>query len=95
MTEPQRDERTTAIENASYRWSYMVLSFGLLVIIAGRSFARGEASWDLLALVVVGGLTNAFYQGLHRVLSKRWVVLLAVTLVMAALLAALTVWLRS
>ena len=94
MTEPERDERTTAIENAGYRWSYLVLSFGLLVIIAGRAFARGEESWDLLALVVVGGLTNAAYQGRHRVLARRWALLLVVTLLAAGFLAAVIVSLR-
>ena len=51
-----RDERTTAVENASYRWAYLVLSFGLLLIVAFRSFVYGESAWDLLALVVLGGL---------------------------------------
>ena len=51
----ERDERTTALENSGYRWSYLVLSFGLLLIVAYRSFARGEASWDLIGLVLVGG----------------------------------------
>ena len=90
----ERDERTTAIENEGYRWSYLVLSFGLLAIVAFRSFTRGQASWDLLALVVLGGGVNAGYQGWHRVLYKRWVVLSAVTLITAALLAAVMVMLR-
>jgi hypothetical protein len=90
----ERDERTTAIENEGYRWSYLVLSFGLLAIVAFRSFTRDQASWDLLALVVLGGGVNAGYQGWHRVLYKRWVVLSAVTLITAALLAAVMVMLR-
>lgn len=96
MTEPlvERDERTTAVENAGYRWSYLVLSFGLLAIVAFRSFSRGEQSWDLLALVLVGGIVNAGYQGIHRVVYKRWVVLSAMTLILAAVLAAVMVTLR-
>jgi len=83
-----RDERTGAVENASYRWSYLVLSFGLLGIAAFRAFARGEATWDLLALVVLGGGVNAAYQGSHRILSQRWFLTAAVTFVLAALVAA-------
>ncbi len=96
MTEPlvERDERTTTVENAGYRWSYLVLSFGLLAIVAFRSFSRGEQSWDLLALVLVGGIVNAGYQGIHRVVYKRWVVLSAMTLILAAVLAAVMVTLR-
>lgn len=87
VTQVDRDERTTAIENAGYRWSYLMLSFGLLAIVAFRSFSLGQTSWDLLALVVLGGGVNAAYQGWHRVLYKRWVVLTAVTMITAALLA--------
>ena len=83
----QRDERTMAVENAGYRWSYLVLSFGLLVIVAIRSFAQHQQSWDLLALVVLGGGVNAGFQALHKVVYRRWVILAAVTMVVAALLA--------
>ena len=84
----QHDERTTAVQNAGFRWSYLVLSFGLLAIVAFRSFARGEASWDLLVLVVLGGIVHATYMAWHRVLLKRWMVMAAVTTIAAALLAA-------
>ena len=87
----ERDERTLAVENAGYRWSYLVLSFGLLGTIAFRSLSQRQADWDLLALVVLGGVVNAGYQGLHRVLYRRWAVLAAVTLVAAALLAVIMV----
>jgi len=91
MTRPavDRDERTIAVENASYRWSYLTLSFGLLAISAARSLLRHEAPWDLLLLVIVGGGVNALYQARHRVLSPRWarmtlaVVGLAVLIAMA------------
>ena len=87
----ERDERTTAVENAGYRWSYLVLSFGLLAVVAIRSFWHGESTWDLLALVVLGGGVNAGYQGFHRVLYRRWAILAAVTLIAAAVLAAVMV----
>jgi hypothetical protein len=96
MTGPlvERDERTTTVENAGFRWSYLVVSFGLMAIVAFRGFSGGEQSWDLIALVVLGGLVNAGYQGIHRVIYRRWVVLSIVTLIVAALLAAIMVMLR-
>ena len=90
----QRDERTTAVENAGYRLSYLVLTVGLLAEVAFRSFRNGESSWDLLALVVVGGVVNASYQGLHSVLHKRWIFITVMTMVTAALLAVAMVLLR-
>jgi hypothetical protein len=94
MTAPSilSDERTVAVENASYRWAYLVLSFGLLASVAWRGFVRHETAWDLLALVVVGGVVATAYQGTRRVLSRRWalaaVAAAVVAVVAAALLAA-------
>lgn len=75
MSEPvvERDERTLTVENASYRWAYLVLSYGLLLSTAYRSLVLGQSAWDLLGLVVVGGAVAALYQGAHRVLSRTWV----------------------
>ena len=84
---PNRDERTESVENASYRLSYLTLSFGLLVISAYRSFVFHEATWDLLALVIVAGGINAVYQASRRVLYPRWAAMAVVTFVVAALLA--------
>lgn len=83
----QRDERTVAVENASYRWGYVLMSFGVLALVAYRSFARGESNWDLLALVVVGGLVPNAYQAAHHILNRRWVLTSVVTLVAAAIVA--------
>jgi hypothetical protein len=90
----ERDERTTTVENAGYRWSYLVLSFGLLAIVALRSFSRGEQPWDLMVLVFLGGVVNAGYQAIHRVIVRRWIVLTAITMIAAAVLAVLMVMLR-
>lgn len=85
---PDRDERTQAVENAGYRWSYLVLTFGVLVISAYRSLALHEATWDLIALVVVAGGVQAAYQVSRRVVYPRWAVMGLVTLVVGAALAA-------
>jgi len=94
---PERDERTVAVENAGYRRSYLTLSFGLLVLTGYRSYARHESSWDLLLLVVLGGVINTWYQANRNVLYPRWFVLTLVTLGLAAGLAivlVLTGWAR-
>lgn len=90
----ERDERTIAVENAGYRWSYLALSYGLLGTVAFRAFARGESPWDLLALVVLGGVVNAAYQSRERVLARRWMLVTAMTLLLAGLVAAGMVFVR-
>jgi hypothetical protein len=89
-----RDERSIAIENNSYRWAYLFLSFGLLVLVAYRSFVHHESAWDMLALVVLGGVLSAAYQGFHRILNKQWAMVCLVTVVAASVLAAVVAWLR-
>jgi hypothetical protein len=53
------DERTIAVANTSYRWAYLFLSFGLLAIVAFRSFALNQSSWDLMGIVVLSGIVAA------------------------------------
>jgi hypothetical protein len=90
-----RDERTVAVEHASYRWAYLVLSYGLLLSVMYRSFVLHEASWDLLLLVVVGGAVSALYQGSYRVLTRGWLILSAAAAAIAfAIGAAIVVALR-
>ena len=90
----QRDERTLAVENASYRWAYLFLSFGLLLLVVYRSFVNHESPWDLLVLVVLGGGVGTAYQGFQRVLSRHWAITALLTVMAAALVGAISVWLR-
>ena len=85
-----RDERTITVENSSYRWGYLLLSFGLLVLVACRSFIWRQSSWDLLALVVLGGVVTTLYQWTHRVLSRHWVIVTIVAALLAAVVAVVT-----
>ncbi len=89
-----RDERTVAVENASYRWAYLFLSFGLLALVAYRSFMHHESPWDLMALVVLGGVLTSAYQWFHKVLTAQWAATCLLAIVVAGALAGLTVWLH-
>lgn len=89
-----RDERTVTVENSSYRWAYLLLSFGLLIVVAYRSFVWRESSWDLLALVILGGLVTTLYQWFHKVLTRRWVFVALIGALLAAAVAVVTVFLR-
>lgn len=68
-----RDERTVAVENASYRWGYQFVSFAVLLSVAYRAYALKQASWDLLAIVILGGVVTTVYQRNQRILTLRWV----------------------
>ena len=85
-----RDERELAVHLAADRLAYLALSFGLLVLILIRA-VRGESAWDLLALLVLGGLVSLAYRIRHRAVDRRSRVLLLVAAVMAAAAAAIAV----
>ncbi len=89
-----RDERTLAVENGSYRWAFYVLAYGLLVLAAYRSYAAHEGTWDLLALVVIGGTVASVYQWTHKVLTKRSALGVVAGIVLAVIIAAAVVLLR-
>ena len=69
----ERDERTVAVENASYRWAYLLLTYALLVDVMYRGLFRHEAAWDLMALVVVGGAICTVFQARQKILAHGWV----------------------
>ena len=69
LPHPAHDERITAVGNASYGWAYSVLSLGLLVhVMLGRS----SHPWDVMGLLVVGGLVSMAYQVRMRTFPWRW-----------------------
>lgn len=87
-----RDEREQGIDRAADRLAYLVLSFGLLAIVAYRSFFDGAASWDLLGLVVLGGVAGTLYRLARRAVSREWIIVVAGTAAVALAVAAITVF---
>ncbi len=79
-----REEHTVGIEKASYRFAFLVISAGLLITVAYRSFALHQKNWDLLSLVILGGIT-ALYRGTHKDLSRRWMMATMATVSIAGL----------
>jgi hypothetical protein len=91
MSTPQcveRDERTVAVENASYRWAYLLLTYALLVDVMYRSLVRHEATWDLMALVVGGGAVCTVYQARQKILAHGWVMKAVLVACIAGVIAA-------
>jgi hypothetical protein len=84
----ERDERTVAVENAGYHWAYLLLTYGLLVDVMYRSRVRHETTWDLLALVVVGGAVCTVYQAHQKILTHGWVMKAVLATCIAGVIAA-------
>ena len=84
-----RDEREAAVDRAGDRLAYLVLSYGLLLIVAWRSFGDGAAPFELLALVVVGGVVGAAYRVWHRAFTRESAIVVGMTVLVALIVAAL------
>lgn len=86
-----RDEREVSVDRAADRLAYVVLSFGLLAVVAYRSFVEGAASWELLGLVLLGGAVSTGYRIWQGVLTRPAVLVLGLTAVIALVVGALVV----
>ena len=90
-----RDERYYAVENASYRLGYMIIIYGLLLLIVARSIVFHETNWDLFALVVISSFAATVYQIVHKTISvsRKWLYFtLAITLLAAVVAFILTLF---
>jgi hypothetical protein len=89
MTSPiARDERERSIDLAADRLAFLVVCYGALALAAYRSFVLGQQTWDLLGLVVLGGIAGLAYRVQKRVVGRSWTLVLVATIVVAAIVAA-------
>jgi hypothetical protein len=86
----QRDEREAAVGDAADRVAYIVLSYGVLVLVMARALS-GESSWDLLGLVVLSGFVGVAYRARRRVVTRTSAALALAAGLGAVVVAALSV----
>jgi hypothetical protein len=89
----KRDERTVAVENASFRWAWHFLVWPLILDALYRQKTLNEDPWDLIALVCVSSAIAIVYQWRHNVLVSYWpwqwkqtAIVFAVSIVVALLI---------
>ena len=86
-----RDERESTVDRAGDRLAYLVLSYGLLLIVAYQSLVEHRAAWELLGLVVLGGVVGSAYRVRNRALTRNSAGLAGVTILVAAVVGAIVV----
>jgi hypothetical protein len=69
----ERDERTMAVENVSYRFAFFMLTTLLFYDGAYRSFVHHQSVWDLLAWVFLSYGVAYALQAREKVLARSWV----------------------
>jgi len=70
--EVRKDERTVAVENASFKWAYYILCWPLVIDALYRQHVRNEKVGDLIALICVSGAIGIAYQIRHRAIVSYW-----------------------
>lgn len=83
----EKDERTTFIENISYKFGYLFIAFALLLDVAYRSIRLNEASWDLLGIIIISGFVMSIYQHQQKILGKTWIKTIILTIFIAIVFA--------
>lgn len=84
-----RDERQAHRDQAADRFAYLAISYLALGLVAWRSVVDRSASWDLLALVVAGGIAGAAFRIRAGVVTVPWLRAAALTILAGAVVAAL------
>ncbi len=84
----EKDERALAVEKASYFLAFRVIAFAILCDVIYRSFMLNEAPWDLLGIVIIGGLVSLIYQVRYKTWTRSWVKITVLAFAIALLIAA-------
>jgi hypothetical protein len=64
------DERAIYVQNSSYSFVYKITHIAVIIAVIYRYLANRESSWDLLAILVLGGLIITFYQIRYKTLTR-------------------------
>ena len=65
-----RDERTSAVADASLARAYIFVLLALYIDVMFRSILRHEVPWDLMALALVSSIGAAIYQVRHNIWTR-------------------------
>lgn len=82
----QRDERTIYVENKSYKYGYIFLTYALMADIFYRSIKFKEDPFDLLFLIIITGLGMGVYQYHKKIFSDSWKKIFVIILLISAFL---------
>jgi len=88
---PEKDERTEAVENTSYRWGYTFITYALLLDVAYQAYWHNRPSWDLMGIVIAGSAIASLYQAREEILGRTWLKQIVLVASISAAVAAIVV----
>lgn len=93
-----RDERYYAVENASYRVGYLIMTFGTLVLCTVRAALLQQSNWDFFGLVIIAGLAATVYQIRQKILPytyKTIILMMGLSIILAAVAGLAVSWIKN
>ena len=68
-----KDERAVLVEKSSYALAFTLITYAILLDVIYRAIVLKQATWDLLGIVILGGLAATLYQTRHKITNRSWV----------------------
>ena len=89
-----KDEREISVEKSSYSLAYNIITYAILLDVIYRSFILKQSSWDLVGIVIFGGLAATLYQTRYKVATRNTVTAIVVSIISGIIIAATLVFLN-
>ncbi|MDO8577884.1 MAG: hypothetical protein Q7R50_01750 [Dehalococcoidales bacterium] len=86
-----KDERTILVEKSSYALAFTIITYALLVDVIYRAIVLKQATWDLLGIVILGGLGASLYQIRYKIATRSWVKAIALSILAGLVVAVVLV----
>lgn len=83
----EKDERTTSIENASYKIGFHFMTYALFIDVIYRGLRFHEGSFDLILIVLLSLLPTIVYQYKKKIFPKNMIRNIALMSVIIAIFA--------
>ena len=69
----EKDERTTAVENASYKFGFQFMIYAIFLDVIYRGLKFHEGSFDLIIIVLLSLLPTIIYQYKKKIYPKNMI----------------------
>lgn len=86
-----KDERAILVEKSSYALAYTLITYAILLDVIYRAIVLKQATWDLLGIVILGGLAATLYQTRYKIANRSWVKAIALSVLAGLIIAVVLV----
>ena len=86
-----KDERAVSVEKSSYALAFTLITYAILLDVIYRAIVLKQATWDLLGIVILGGLAATLYQTRYKITNRSWAKAIALSVLAGLVIAVVLV----